>query len=259
MSWFFILSCSHFCGVWFLFWSNGQVINIIPHVFPDPPSSYTELERVTASKTFTAPERGWFKFIALGESGDGGRYDYGRFTVSRNYAEGGGGGGGAGGIVVSSFALEKGETVPINITGTVSISYGNETMLAGVGGDGGDGSHDGHNGEHAYGGTAGRGGSATGGNIANQAGRYGTSGDSSISQERKGASALAGKGGKNTYEGYSTTGANGSEHNYTKAFVVILRGNTNIPLDVQNARDITANALAITALAQEQTTLLLQK
>lgn len=239
------------------FGSNGQVINIIPHVFPDPPSSYTELERVTASKTFTAPERGWFKFIALGESGDGGRYDYGRFTVSRNYAEGGGGGGGAGGIVVSSFALEKGETVPINITGTVSISYGNETMLAGVGGDGGDGSNDGHNGEHAYGGTAGRGGSATGGNIANQAGRYGTSGDSSISQERKGASALAGKGGKNTYEGYSTTGANGSEHNYTKAFVVILRGNTNIPLDMQNARDITANALAITALAQEQTGILL--
>ena len=38
---------------------------------------------------------------------------------------------------------------------------------------------------------------------------------------------------------------------------IILRGNTNIPLDMQNARDITANALAITALAQEQTGILL--
>ena len=209
------------------------------------------MQKYTTSTTFTAPEDGWFKFIGVAKSGEGGNSNTWTDPNGKRWRRGGGG------IVVSSFALEKGETVPINITGTVSISYGNETMLAGVGGDGGDGSHDGHNGEHAYGGTAGRGGSATGGNIANQAGRYGTSGDSSISQERKGASALAGKGGKNTYEGYSTTGANGSEHNYTKAFVVILRGNTNIPLDVQNARDITANALAITALAQEQTGILL--
>ena len=53
-------------------WSSGQIVNLVPNVFPDTPTSYLELERVTSSKVFVAPEDGWFEFIGLAASGKGG-------------------------------------------------------------------------------------------------------------------------------------------------------------------------------------------
>ena len=64
----------------------------------------------------------------------------------------------------------------------------------------------------------------------------------------------------NSYEKYSTTGGYGQVNNYndgTAAYIVILRGNTNLELSQQNVLDITALSLEMIRIAQEQTSILL--
>lgn len=236
------------------FWTSGQVVNLIPKVFPDEPTEYLEIERVTASKEFVAPEEGWFEFIGLAASGKGGA----TYTMmhGKQYAAGGGGGG-AGGVVVSVFALNKGDKVSLSVGGNVTITRGDEVATATQGGPGENGELDRQH-DYAFGGSGGSGGSASGGNVANQPGGTGGRGGSIEYDNDTPVSSVYGTGATNSYGGYSTSGGPGNNQNGSTAYIVVLRGNTNIPLSTQNAQDITALMLQMSRISQEQTSLLLQ-
>lgn len=222
----------------------------MPQVFPDPPSGYLELERVTASKEFVAPEDGYFEFIGLAKSGDGG--DTGVKTHGEKCYTGGGSGG-SGGVIVSSFALHQGDIVSLTVGGNVSIVRDGQTATATQGGNGTDG-HESTHGNY----TTGKGGSAggaSGGNIVNQSGTKGNNG-------RYGHSSATSSGGasvSNGYGGYYTTSGNGNNGVGTAAYIMVMRGDTNIPVGQANAQNITSVSLEVMRLAQEQTSILMQQ
>lgn len=255
------------------FWSNGQVVNIVPKVLPPKPTSWSEITKLYNSSEWIAPEDGWFKIIIAGRGGNGGRSDsrWGKSTAINM-----GAGGGSPGCAVSEIALQQGESVRITIDGyNCSCVIKDISMQATKGGDGKTASTTAENG--------GDGGKSSGGNKHNYEGIRGVkSGAQEQSRDYSYTSTVYGrKGGQLNVDGYSFYGGTGgggtlgavegnsngvrvwnrevSPSGGSAPICIILRGNTNIPLDVQNARDITANALAITALAQEQTTLLLSQ
>ena len=237
------------------FWTSGQVKHIVPQVFPDPPSTYLEFEKIYSSQTWYAPEDGYFEFIGLAKSGDGNDGNSGQGVTCS------GGSGGSGGIVVSVFKLSQNETVSISISGNVTIGCKEENATATVGGKGSAG-------QLIYSGTyprpsagsGGSAGSASGGNLANIQGNRGNDGD----EVDRGESGYASDAPSvsTSYNGYSTTSGKGTVTEQagtgTSAYVVVLRGNTNIPLSTQNAQDITALMLQMSRISQEQTSLLLQ-
>lgn len=252
------------------FWSSGQVVNIVPKVLPPKPTSWSEITKLYNSSEWIAPEDGWFKIIIAGRGGNGGRSDsrWGKSTAI--YL---GAGGGSPGCAVSEVALQQGESVRITIDGyNCSCAIKDISMQAEKGGDG-----------KTAGATenGGDGGKASGGNKHNYEGIRGIkSGAQEQSMDYSYTSTVYGrKGGQLNVDGYSFYGGTGgggtlvavegnsngvrvwnrevSPSGGSAPICIILRGNTNIPLDMQNARDITANALAITALAQEQTGILL--
>ena len=254
------------------FWSSGQVVNIVPKVLPPKPTSWSEITKLYNSSEWIAPEDGWFKIIIAGRGGNGGRSDsrWGKSTAINM-----GAGGGSPGCAVSEIALQQGESVRITIDGyNCSCVIKDISMQATKGGDGKTASTTAENG--------GDGGKSSGGNKHNYEGIRGVkSGAQEQSMDYSYTSTVYGrKGGQLNVDGYSFYGGTGgggtlvavegnsngvrvwnrevSPSGGSAPICIILRGNTNIPLDMQNARDITANALAITALAQEQTGLLLQ-
>lgn len=185
--------------------------------FPEEPTSYSEIEQMNSSREWEAPETGWFKFVGLAQSGAGmsGNHYSGRDRVT-------GGSGGSGGIVVSVFALSKGEKVSITISGNVNINYGEESAKATAGKNGTAGvlDADGWGGRPGVGGAAG---TASGGNLKNIQGTKGTDGKMDVNS----VSSVS-----TVYEEYRTTGGYGQVYNVnqgTTAYVVVLRGNTNIP------------------------------
>lgn len=185
--------------------------------FPEEPTSYSEIEQMNNSREWEAPETGWFKFIGLAQSGAG--YS-GNHYSGRDYVTGGSGG--SGGIVVSIFALSKGEKVSITISGNVNINYGEELAKATAGGNGTKGvlEDDGWGGTPGVGGAAG---TASGGNLENIQGKKGTDGRMDVNSVPSVST---------VYEKYSTIGGYGQVNNInygTKAYVVVLRGNTNTP------------------------------
>ena len=253
------------------FWSSGQVVNIVPKVLPPKPTSWSEITKLYNSSEWIAPEDGWFKIIIAGRGGNGGRSDsrWGKSTAINM-----GAGGGSPGCAVSEIALQQGESVRITIDGyNCSCVIKDISMQATKGGDGKTASTTAENG--------GDGGKSSGGNKHNYEGIRGVkSGAQEQSSDYSYTSTVYGrKGGQLNVDGYSFYGGTGgggtlvavegnsngvrvwnrevSPSGGSAPICIILRGNTNIPLDMQNARDITANALAITALAQEQTGILL--
>ena len=253
------------------FWSSGQVVNIVPKVLPPKPTSWSEITKLYNSSEWIAPEDGWFKIIIAGRGGNGGRSDsrWGKSTAI--YL---GAGGGSPGCAVSEVALQQGESVRITIDGyNCSCAIKDISMQAEKGGDGKTAGTTAENG--------GDGGKSSGGNKHNYEGIRGVkSGAQEQSMDYSYTSTVYGrKGGQLNVDGYSFYGGTGgggtlvavegnsngvrvwnrevSPSGGSAPICIILRGNTNIPLDMQNARDITANALAITALAQEQTGILL--
>lgn len=252
------------------FWSNGQVVNIVPKVLPPKPTSWSEITKLYNSSEWIAPEDGWFKIIIAGRGGNGGRSDsrWGKSTAI--YL---GAGGGSPGCAVSEVALQQGESVRITIDGyNCSCVIKDISMQAEKGGDGKTAGTTENGGD---------GGKASGGNKHNYEGIRGVkSGVQEQSRDYSYTSTVYGrKGGQLNVDGYSFYGGTGgggtleavegnsngvrvwnrevSPSGGSAPVCIILRGNTNIPLDMQNARDITTNALAITALAQEQTGILL--
>lgn len=236
------------------FWSSGQVVNIVPHVIPDEPTGWSEIKTDYSSGSFTFPEIGYFKIVVVGgggrgangnfqgpDIGDGGYDGYNKAT--------GGGGGGSGGFAESKFLKQQGETISYTVGSTVMC----EGMVA----------TSGRNGSGRSGGEAG---TASGGNLRNVQGAKGGTGEYESKKSNFSVSASGGSGGRNEYSyggsgggasGRASGGSGSPGNTGSRPCIKIYRGNTNIPLDVQNARDITTNALAITALAQEQTGILL--
>lgn len=232
-------------------WTSGQVVNIVPDVFPAEPTSWSQISKVTSSTTFTAPEQGWFKFIGVAKSGDGGGGNTWNSTGTRYYR--GGGSGGSGAIVASIFPLEQGETVTITLGSSATIACKGESAYAGAGGNGGSA------GTGDVGGRGGSAGTANGGNLINKNGSTGETGGFDTERNTGGSSRT------NTYEGFSTTSGAGGyapgdqsmSADPKSAFAVIFRGNTNLTLAQQNALDITALSLETSRIAQEQTSILL--
>ena len=195
--------------------------------FPDEPTSYSEIEKLYDTEQWAAPEDGYFEFIGLAASGRGGNGDHWSGGVIV-----GGGSGGSGGITVSVFPLNKGDTVSLTIGGNVSISYGEETANAYQGGAGSTGRAEGkYDANPGNGGTAG---SAAGGNITNVQGNRGNDGTYRYSSNDSPAM-VGGYSVSTSYSGYSTSSGagawntgNSSGGTGTAAYVVVLRGNTNI-------------------------------
>ena len=233
------------------FWSNGQTVNLVPNVFPAEPTGWSEMQKYTTSTTFTAPEDGWFKFIGVAKSGEGGNSNTWTDPNGKRWRRGGGGGG-AGGIVVSVFALTQGQTVTLTVGSYATIQAQGQTATAGAGSDGYD-ADTGHSG-----GRGGGGGSASGGNLVNKAGASGGTGGFEIGLEE------GGWAGTNSYEGYSTAAGMGlPSKNYKPnpayGYIVALRGNTNLTQAQLNAMDITTLMLDNSRLEQEVTGIMLSQ
>ena len=164
------------------------------------------------------------------------------------YSYAGGGGGGAGGITVSVYALSKGDTISLFVgTGTqIKNNKSEEIAMTTQGGDGSDGSAY-STGEYYLGG-GGSGGDAQGGNIQNLSGYPGEDGERTRS----------GEGRTNSYGGYSTKGGHEGSAG-TAAYIVVLRGNTNLTQAQLNSYDISTLMLNNTQLEQEVTAILLSQ
>lgn len=202
--------------------------------FPDEPTSYSDLITVASTKTWTAPEDGYFRFIVCGRGGDGGGYPNSNGSIY------GGGGGGAGGIAVSVFALNKGETVScICSIAQTQINYNGNVATANPGEDGEDGRITSQNPT----GKGGAGGSASGGNVINKRGGRGKNGLLWTANGDPPNYDTKGDGGTNSYDGKTIYGGRGEGRNGrppsndrpikptagTTARIYIQRGNTNIP------------------------------
>lgn len=207
---------------------EGATITATPDDFPEEPTEYLEIEKIYNSEIWSAPETGYFKFIAVAKSGDGGYPAVVRSEGSNlRYTAGGGG---SGSIAVSVFKIFQGDTVDLTIGGNINVTFGDEVASATQGGIG-TGARDAIAGY----GNGGAGGIASGGNIANVNGNRGGGGKGG---ETKGAFP-GGAGATTIYDGYSTTGGTGeglsqstgsskTPRTYgTSAYIVVLRGNTN--------------------------------
>lgn len=190
-----------------------------------PPISYTELERPTSTKTWTATEDGYYKFVGVAEAGRSGtarRIAGASYNVS-------GGSGGSGGIVASVFKLKRGESVSLAIaSGDVTISYGSETANATHGQDGGSSSSEPDNKVKL--GIHGKPGTATGGNLINMNGKHGRPGE-----RLEGNKATIVRGGETIYEKHISRGGYAqstrqegdivTEDRGTTAYIAVLKGN----------------------------------
>lgn len=198
-----------------------------------PPISYTELERPTSTKTWTATEDGYYKFVGVAEAGRSGtarRIAGASYNIS-------GGSGGSGGIVASVFKLKRGESVSLTVTGgDVTISYGSETANATHGQDGGSSSSEPDNKVKL--GIHGKPGTATGGNLANINGEPGSPG-----KMLEGNKATIVRGGETVYERHISRGGDARTtiqegdsrppEKGTTAYIAVLKGNSssNKPLN----------------------------
>lgn len=196
--------------------TRGPVVSdVYSYDFPEPPTSYIEVTRLNNSETWVVPENGYFEFIGVAKSGDGG--------FSGGFA--GGGSGGSGGIFDSIFQLYAGQEYEFIITNSkVEISIKGEKATSTSGGKGTAGS------STSGIGAGGNAGKATGGNIENVNGLRGNEGQvqgsaASVQTKYKTYITTSGKGGSNT----APPGKG------TNAYLVILRGNTNIPSPSQTS------------------------
>ena len=205
-----------------------------------PPISYTELERPTSTKTWTATEDGYYKFVGVAEAGRSGtarRIAGASYNVS-------GGSGGSGGIVASVFKLKRGESVSLTVTGgDVTISYGSETANATHGQDGGSSSSEPDNKVKL--GIHGKPGTATGGNLINMNGKHGSPGE-----RFEGNKATLVRGGETIYEKHISRGGYAQSTRQEGDMVPADRGTTAY-IAVLKGNDSSNEALNFTAKASK--------
>lgn len=212
--------------------------------FPAEPTEYTLISQYTESRSFAAPEDGWFQIEVFGASGGGGSAsawegndEYG----DEVYRAAGGGGGGGGAYVCSQVKLRAGDTVALVIGGigtTVSAavtssageSYALMQATAGAAGTNATAQY------QNWFGHGGAGGVASGGNVANANGGSGTNGSWEENSSSSGNDARGGVGGVCGHTGGNSGGNGGrvdsnrveSPTGGSRGFVRIYRGNTNI-------------------------------
>ena len=205
-----------------------------------PPISYTELERPTSTKTWTATEDGYYKFVGVAEAGRSGtarRIAGASYNVS-------GGSGGSGGIVASVFKLKRGESVSLAVaSGDVTISYGSEIANATHGQDGGSSSSEPDNKVKL--GSPGRAGTATGGNLINMNGKYGD-----LGERLEGNKATIVRGGETVYEKHISRGGYAQSTRQEGDMVPADRGTTAY-IAVLKGNDSSNEALNFTAKASK--------
>lgn len=228
------------------FWTSGQVVNLVPEVFPDKPASeadYSLIETITSSKTWVAPEDGWFMVDVVSASGPGGSAWYNTYQSSCACTSGGGGGSGA--YARSIFSFTKGQSIPVTVGGNASFgSYLSATS-------GTSGLSASSTSSSAIGGS---GGTASGGTVSNVQGREGNAGTKASGSMEAELSSGGGSGGSagglypqqggngeqvgwtDTYDpGSGTVGPNrivwrtvSTRGNGVSAFVKVFRGNLNL-------------------------------
>lgn len=228
------------------FWTSGQVVNLVPEVFPDKPASeagYSLIETITSSKTWVAPEDGWFMVDVVSASGPGGSAWY--ITYQSSCACTSGGGGGSGAYARSIFSFTKGQSIPVTVGGNASFgSYLSATS-------GASGLSASSTSSSARGGS---GGTASGGTVSNVQGREGNAGTKASGSMEAELSSGGGSGGSagglypqqggngervgwtDTYDpGSGTVGPNrivwrtvSTRGNGVSAFVKVFRGNFNL-------------------------------
>ncbi len=227
-------------------WTSGQVVNLVPEVFPDKPASeadYSLIETITSSKTWVAPEDGWFMVDVVSASGPGGSAWYNTYQSSCACTSGGGGGSGA--YARSIFSFTKGQSIPVTVGGNASFgSYLSATS-------GTSGLSASSTSSSAIGGS---GGTASGGTVSNVQGREGNAGTKASGSMEAELSSGGGSGGSagglypqqggngeqvgwtDTYDpGSGTVGPNrivwrtvSTRGNGVSAFVKVFRGNLNL-------------------------------
>ena len=249
-----------FPGTWWDFWTSGQVINIVPQVFPDRPASdddYTEISTVYESGTFVVPEDGWFKVVVTGRGVDGSTDTYPRdikYNVNSIISVHGGTGGQAGGAAISIFQFYKGEEIPYTIGGnsaTFKDMHGTGTTASG----GNIGNYTGNKGKA---GTYGSINAENGENYCSYvSGGSGGSGPTQYNPSGGNGASIQGTGWnqQSSFNKVGPTEAGKAAANYIKFF----RGNTNLTLEKANAQNITTLMLDVDRLFQEQTSILIQK
>ena len=217
-----------------------MVFAAIPSAFPTEPTGYDLIGTYTTSRTWTAPEDGWFKIEVFGASGRGSsayitEYDYGG-TPMWLYASGSGGGGG--GYSCSVVQLKEGDSIDLscgavgkNTTATVNSSIEVYEVLKVTSG--------GTDTNPKYGDycrTGGTGGVGTGGNVENGNGSTGSANKSDDADYDDTVNCAGGKGG-NAYHPDGNKGGDGGSIVNTgisfwgdgkAGFIKISRGNTNI-------------------------------
>lgn len=221
---------------------HGEMVTVGPYRFamPAEPTSYSEVVRITSGQTYTFPEVGYFRVIAVAGGGNGGYSDryYDSDEESWEYMASGGSGG-SGGICASNVTKTQLDSITVSFSGK-SVSIPELGMSAIGGGNGANGDGTGPN--RAAGGSAG---SASGGNLTNTRGTAGKIGDYEVVVF--GRSVSGGARVSTSWSGYTSYGGEGqgleirtassSGMNFSTTgsrtgsspFVVILRGNTNIP------------------------------
>ena len=219
--------------------TRGPVISdVYSYDFPAEPTFWTEIETLSDSESWVAPENGWFKFVCAAKCGNGGTsmvaWDGGLPGAQPPHEYWGlsGGAGGAGGYSESKVSKLKDEIVEITFSNG-SISCLDISVTAGGDGVGGFTSNR----------PGGAGGTASGGNLVNTDGTAGASGvvgnhytgsSSSISM----AATQGGLRGDGQRGGNGAGITNGNENSPAAgvgaaAHVKIYRGNTNVPAPSQ--------------------------
>ena len=219
--------------------TRGPVISdVYSYDFPAEPTFWTEIETLSDSESWVAPENGWFKFVCAAKCGNGGTsmvaWDGGLPGAQPPHEYWGmsGGAGGAGGYSESKVSKLKDEIVEITFSNG-SISCLDISVTAGGDGVGGFTSNR----------PGGAGGTASGGNLVNTdgtagapgvAGNHYTGSSSSISM----AAPQGGLRGDGQRGGNGAGITNGNENSPAAgvgaaAHVKIYRGNTNVPAPSQ--------------------------
>ena len=234
---------------------DGQITSALTNAFPTEPTEYILLETVTASKTWTAPESGYFQIEVYGASGNGGKGWGGRGTVGSGTEDDpvttetcnmGGGGGGSGAYSSSLLiALNVGDTIELvcgaignDTSAQIHSSVSDEDNLTMTCTSASSGS----NARFFVAGTGGAGGVATGGNDQNINGNSGGKGGykyiNGYNTPDTASGGIGGSavvtdgnvGGRGAYAaGYTNSKATTTGLTYGSAgFIKIYRGDTNV-------------------------------
>ena len=225
--------------------TRGPVISdVYSYDFPEEPTEYIKIKEITSNEEYPLPEDGYFLFIAVGKSGDGGNGNVRKLSSNSKVCSSGGSGG-TGSFAECVISGFKNETYDLGVSEEKSSvkKEGSTIIETGAGGKGGDGKP--YVGPTGTAGSAGLAGTAKG--VEDSKLQQGKNGERGTSMETTGGESPGGLSVSSEYtstyvssEKFTTTSGVGATSRYTNAGVtqggkgtngkiVIYRGNTNTP------------------------------